>query len=101
MILTTSQLKELSGLLQNARQNNKDGSPSISFCKEEYTKDGKNFRWEPKPRGNKRNLEKSGFVCDYIDEVLCVQIPLGCHGTDNLGIDPDTKEIFCLHCKVV
>ena len=101
MIQTRQNFKDQSARLHNARRNEEDGSPSKYYCNELFLIDGQNYRLEPKPKGTRQRLEDQGFECEIVQGVLHVRVPLGKHGTSSLGIDTQTDEIVCLHCKGV
>ena len=63
--------------------------------------DGKPYRLEPKPKGRFAVLKKYGHEPELIDGVLYARIPLGTHGADHLGIDPETGRIGCILCEKV
>lgn len=60
--------------------------------------DGLPYRHEEKPKGNKAMLVKYGFFVDTIGGKLFARIPLGVHGADHMGIDPETGRIGCVLC---
>lgn len=99
MIQTRQAAKEQSARLHDARKNQEDGSPSKHYCNEPFIIDGLNYRLEPKPKGSEERLTTQGFKCEQVQGLLHVHIPLGKHGTTNLGIDSETDEIVCLHCR--
>lgn len=93
MILNLPQLKALRKKLFDAR------TDEAKHCAAPHTKDGKQYRLERKGhRADIERLKRQGFVVEFIDGVPHVQVPLGVHGPDHLGIDPETGELVCLLC---
>lgn len=90
MILSVGQLKELLEKLRAAR------TDSNLSCHEQRLENGLTYHLEPKPKARRDRLEKNGFEVVDVDGVMHVKIPLGIHGNDDLGIDPETGEIVCL-----
>ncbi len=77
-----------------------DPNPAVQ-CPTPYLQDGKPYRLEPKPKGRESILIKYGHEIETIDGILHARVPLGTHGTDHIGLDPDTKEIGCVLCNKV
>ena len=98
MYLSMLQLKDLRDKLRAAKQAVIDGDPRLD-CQARYTVNGKPYRLEPKPRAREYMLQKHGHPYETINGVLHVQVSLGTHGTDHLGIDPATGDIVCLLCQ--
>lgn len=96
MLLTTNDLKSLSKKLDAARAGTAHNCPTPFIGT-----DGKPYRLERKPRGNKSRLIAALGHENVVEEngVLCVKIPLGTHGRGSLGIDPATGEVACTLCK--
>lgn len=67
-------------------------------CPTPYLENGLPYRLEPKPRGNRARLERAGVEVEEIEGVLHARVPLGTHGADHLGMDPESGRIGCILC---
>lgn len=74
------------------------GESHPSWCQSPHIIDGKDYRLEPKPRGTQSRLESKGFVCETVDGLLHVRVPLGTHGADHLVVDEDGS-MRCRLCE--
>lgn len=70
-------------------------------CPEPYMQDGKPYRLVAKPKARPHILEKYGHISEVVGGVLHAQVPLGTHGTDGIGIDPETGDIGCCLCDKI
>lgn len=93
MFLTPLQLKEMRAKLHEAKRD------QSQHCSAPIIKDGKDYRLEPKPKGDSARLRKQGFEVVHVDGKLHVKVPLGTHDADYLGINPESGEIVCLRCN--
>src|SRR6185369_11389774 len=100
MILTMLQLKELRHKLHAAKQDAIDKNGGPFFCSESHTDaNGEKFKLVAKPKAREHVLKKHGHETCKIGDTLHVKVPLGVHGTDHLGIDPETGKIVCTLCQ--
>lgn len=90
--------EEIAGKSLRAKLHAAYVDPAVQ-CQTPYLKDGLPYRLEPKPaHARVHRITRAGHDTETIDGVVHVRVPLGVHGADHLGIDPETGEIGCVLC---
>ena len=87
--------REKRQVLMNVRRS---GESHQDWCRAPHVIDGNDYRLEPKPFGTQSRLESKGFVCETVDGLLHVRVPLGVHGADYLVVNDDGS-IRCSLCE--